>query len=43
MSNEVKENTIVKRISSAGEELIGRVRWVNEKGDAGILLSIQAD
>lgn len=36
MNNEVKENTTVKRINSAGEELIGRVRWVNEKGDAGV-------
>jgi len=33
---EVKENTLVKRISSNGTELTARVRWVNEKGDAGI-------
>ena len=36
MNNEVKENTLVKRISPAGTELVGRVRWVNEKGEAGI-------
>lgn len=36
MNNEVKENTLVKRISPAGTELTARVRWVNEKGEAGI-------
>ena len=36
MNNEVKENTLVKRISPAGTELIARVRWVNEKGEAGV-------
>ena len=36
MNNKVKENTLVKRISPAGTELVGRVRWVNEKGEAGI-------
>ena len=34
MSNEVKENTLVRRISPAGTELTARVRWVNEKGEA---------
>ena len=36
MNNKVKENTLVKRMSPAGTECIGRVRWVNEKGQAGI-------
>ncbi len=36
MNNEVKENTLVKRISPAGTELIARVRWVNDKGEAGV-------
>ena len=35
MNNEVKENTLVKRISPAGTELIARVRWVKD-GQAGI-------
>jgi len=33
---EVKQNDIVKRISPAGTELTARVRWVNEKGEAGV-------
>ena len=36
MNNEVKENTLVKRISPAGTVLTARVRWVNEKGEAGV-------
>ena len=36
MNNEVKENDIVKRISPAGTECIARVRWVNDKGEAGV-------
>ena len=36
MSEEVKENDIVKRISPTGTELLARVRWVNEKGEAGV-------
>ena len=32
----VKENDIVKRMSPAGTDLIARVRWVNEKGEAGV-------
>jgi len=33
---EVKENDIVKRISPTGTDLVARVRWVNEKGEAGV-------
>ena len=33
---EVKENDIVERISPAGTHCIARVRWVNEKGEAGV-------
>ena len=36
MNNKVKENTLVKRISPAGTECVARVRWVNEKGEAGV-------
>ena len=36
MDNEVKENTLVRRISPTGTELTARVRWVNEKGEAGV-------
>ena len=36
MENEVKENTLVKRISPTGTVLTARVRWVNEKGEAGV-------
>jgi hypothetical protein len=36
MNNTVKENTLVKRISPSGTELVARVRWVNEKGEAGV-------
>ena len=36
MNNEVKENTLVKRISPTGTLLTARVRWVNEKGEAGV-------
>lgn len=36
MNNEVKENTLVKRISPTGTVLTARVRWVNEKGEAGV-------
>ena len=36
MNNKVKENDVVKRMSPAGTELVARVRWVNDKGEAGI-------
>ena len=36
MNNKVKENDIVRRISPAGTDLVARVRWVNEKGEAGV-------
>lgn len=36
MNNEVKENTLVRRMSPAGTPLIARVRWVNDKGEAGV-------
>lgn len=36
MSNEIKENDIVRRMSPSGTPLIARVRWVNDKGEAGI-------
>ena len=36
MNNEVKENAIVERMSPAGTKLLARVRWVNEKGEAGV-------
>ena len=36
MSNKVKENDVVKRISPTGTDLLARVRWVNEKGEAGV-------
>ena len=36
MTNEIKENDVVKRISPAGTDLLARVRWVNEKGEAGV-------
>lgn len=33
---QAKENDIVKHINHAGTECIARVRWVNEKGEAGV-------
>jgi len=33
---EVKENDIVKRVSPTGVNLVARVRWVNEKEEAGL-------
>lgn len=36
MNDEIKENTLVKRMSPAGTELTARVRWVNDKGEAGV-------
>ena len=36
MNNEVKENDLVKRVSPSGTVLTARVRWVNEKGEAGV-------
>jgi len=36
MNNEVKENTLVSKVSPTGTYCTARVRWVNEKGDAGI-------
>lgn len=33
---EIKENAIVERMSPAGTKLLARVRWVNEKGEAGV-------
>lgn len=36
MNKEVKENDLVKRISPTGTVLTARVRWVNEKGEAGV-------
>ena len=36
MGNEVKENDLVKRVSPSGTVLTARVRWVNEKGEAGV-------
>lgn len=36
MNNEIKENDVVKRISPSGTHLVARVRWVNDKGEAGI-------
>lgn len=36
MNNEIKENAIVERTSPAGTKLLARVRWVNEKGEAGV-------
>lgn len=36
VSEEVKENDVIKRISPTGTECIARVRWVNEKGEAGV-------
>ena len=36
MNNEVKENDIVKRVSPAGTNLVAKVRWVNDEGEAGV-------
>ena len=36
MDNKIKENTFVSRISPTGTHCTARVRWVNEKGEAGI-------
>ena len=36
MSEEVKENSLVNRISPAGTHCTARVRWVNDKGEAGV-------
>lgn len=36
MNGEIKENDIVKRISPTGTECVARVRWVNDKGEAGV-------
>ena len=36
MSEEIKENDVVRRLSPAGTHLVARVRWVNDKGEAGI-------
>lgn len=36
MNNEIKENTLVRRFSPSGTELTARVRWVNDKGEAGV-------
>lgn len=34
--NEIKQNDIVRRISPTGEHLVARVRWVNDKEEAGV-------
>lgn len=34
--SEIKENDVVKRMSPSGTHLVARVRWVNDKGEAGI-------
>ena len=36
MNNQVKENTLVRRISPTGTDLVARVRWVYDKGEAGV-------